>query len=118
MSGCNRIIRNCLFLWLVFSGTALPAMAGDLAALEKTVIARAESDPENAPEYFMAQIERRPAPDSEEQAVYLYGLGVAYERQGDMVEAVDYYRGAELFGHQGAAAALARLGREPFPRPQ
>lgn len=93
-------------------------MADDLAALEKTVTERAASDPETAPDYFMSQIERRPAPDSKEQAVYLYGMGLAYERLGDIVEAVDYYRGAELFGHQGAADALARLNRPPFPGPR
>ena len=91
-------------------------MADDLAALEKTIIERAERDPETAPEYLMSMIERRPAPGSEEQAVYLYGMGLAYERQGDMVEAVEYYRGAELFGHRAAREALVRLGRPPFPR--
>lgn len=96
----------------------MPAMADDLAALEKTVIARAESDPETAPDYFMSMIEQRPAPGSEEQAVYLYGMGLAYERLGDMVEAVDYYRGAELFGNIAAQEALLRLNRPPFKRPQ
>lgn len=118
MSICSPIVKNCLFLTLILSGLPSQVLAADLVALEKTVIARAEKDPMTAPDYFMAQIERRPAPDSEEQAVYLYGLGMAYERLGDMAEAVDYYRGAELFGHKRAAAALARLGREPFPKPQ
>jgi hypothetical protein len=108
--------------WLaVFAGAVMmitPVMAEDLDALEKDVVARAEATPESAPDYFMSQIELRPAPAIEVQAVYLYGMGLAYERQGDMVEAVDYYRGAELFGHKGAAAALARLNRQPFERPR
>lgn len=103
-------------LLAVFLLWTFPAYAGDLAALEKTVIERAESAPETAPDYFMGQISRRPAPDSEEQAVYLYGMGLAYERLGDTVEAVDYYRGAELFGNISARKALARLNRKPFVR--
>ena len=61
---------------------------------------------------------RRRAPGSEEQAVYLYGMGLAYERQGDMIEVVDNYRGAELFGHRAAREALVRLNRPPFERPE
>ncbi len=106
--------------WLVaFVGAVImvtPVMAADLAALEKDVIARAEAAPESAPDYFMRQIELRPVPTIEVQAVYLYGIGLAYERMGDTVEAVDYYRGAELFGHKEAADALVRLGREPFSK--
>lgn len=112
----NAKYGKWLFLFLVLYTVTTPAMADDLAALEKIVIARAESTPESAADYFMSQIELRPAPGIEVQAVYLYGMGLANERLGDMTEAVDYYRGAELFGHKGAAAALARLGREPFPR--
>ncbi len=108
--------------WLVaFVGAVImvtPVMAADLAALEKDVIARAEAAPESAPDYFMAQISRRPAPGSEEQAVYLYGMGLAYERQGDMVEAVDLYRGAEYLGNATARAALVRLDKPPFEPPQ
>lgn len=103
------------FLFLIL--LAFPAYARDLTALEKTVIERAESDPETAPDCFMAQIERRPAPGSEEQAVYLYGMGLAYERQGDMVEAVDMYRGAEYLGNASARAALVRLDKPPFEPP-
>ncbi len=103
------------FLLLIF--LAFPAHAQDLPALEKTVIERAESDPETAPDYFMSMIQRRPAPGSEEQAVYLYGMGLSHERLGDMAEAVDYYRGAELFGNESARKALARLNRPPFRRP-
>ncbi len=110
-------MNNILLIALMGSVfLATPVMAQDLATLEKKVIARAESDPETASDYFMSMIEKRPAPDSETQAVYLYGMGLAHERMGDMVNAVDYYRGAELFGHKGAAASLIRLGREPFPR--
>lgn len=104
------------FLFLIL--LAFPAYAEDLTALEKTVVERSESDPETAPDYFMAQIERCPAPGSEEQAVYLYGMGLAYERLGDMVEAVDLYRGAELFGNSSARAALVRLNRPPFKQPE
>lgn len=111
------MIREALLFALLF---ALPASAkaDDLAALEKTVIERVESAPETAPDYFMSMIENRPAPPSEVQAVYLYGMGLAYERQGNMIDAVDFYRGAELFGHRGAAKALVRLNRPPFPGPR
>ena len=108
--------KTCLVAFVGAVIIVTPVMAADLAALEKDVIARAESAPESAPDYFMSQIELRPAPATEVQAIYLYGMGIAYERMGDMVEAVDYYRGAELFGHKGAAGALVRLSRTPFPK--
>ena len=109
---------RALLLSALLSFISMPAMAEDLAALEKQVVARAASDPETAPDYFMSQIEAMSSPDTEVQAVYLYGMGLAHERMGDMVNAVDYYRGAELFGHQGAADALVRLHRPPFKRPR
>lgn len=114
----TKHIILALFLLLAFCNFLPSASAADLTTLEKEVVALAESEPENAPDYFMQQIELHPAPDIEVQAVYLYGIGLAYERLGDMIEALDHYRGAELFGHQGAAAALTRLNRKPFPRPE
>jgi len=93
-------------------------MAYDLITLEKEVVTLSENSPETAPDYFMGQIESNPAPAIEVQAIYLYGMGLAYEKLGNMTEAVDYYRGAELFDHPGAAAALVRLDRKPFPRRQ
>lgn len=114
----NTKYRRCFCLFLIFVILTAPATARDLHTLEKEVIARAESAPDSAADYFMSQIEQRPAPKIEEQAVYLYGMGLAYEHLGNIAEAVDYYRGAELFDHQGAAEALIRLNRPPFPRPE
>lgn len=106
-------MKGFIILPLAIFALTGPLYAGDLRSLEKSIIERAEHDPESAPDYFMEQIERRPAPDAEKQAVYLYGTGLAYERMGNMVDAIDFYRGAELFGNQAAAEALKRLNMLP-----
>lgn len=99
------MIRILLLLVLI----ATPAIAADLQALEKTVIDRAESDPATAEEYFIRQIEKRPAPSSEEQAVYVLGMGIAAERQGKPADALGYYIGAEALGNKTASTAAQRL---------
>ncbi len=98
----NRI----LFLLLLI---AVPAFAGDLQSLEKTVVQRAERDPATAEEYFIRQIEKRPAPSSEEQAVYVFGMGIAAERQGRLADALDFYIGAAALGSTAAGTAAQRL---------
>lgn len=98
------MIRFFLILFLI----AMPALAADLQSLEKTVIERAEKDPATAEEYFIRQIEKRPAPSSEEQAVYVLGMGIAAERQGKAV-ALDFYLGAEALGNKTASASAQRL---------
>lgn len=99
------MIRFFLILFLI----ATPAIAADLQSLEKAVIERAEKDPATAEEYFIRQIEKRPAPSSEEQAVYVLGMGVAAERQGKVVDALDFYLGAEALGNKMASTAAQRL---------
>jgi len=80
-----------------------------MAALEKAVIERAKKDPATATEYFLSMIERRPSPGSDEQAVYVLGMGIAAEQQGDIMDALDYYLGAEVLGNQTASKAAQRL---------
>lgn len=96
-------------IFLLFLFITVPAIAADLVSLEKSVIERAEKDPATAEEYFIRQIEKRPAPSSEEQAVYVLGMGIAAERQGKVVDALDYYMGAEVLGSKTARAAAQRL---------
>jgi len=85
------------------------AFAPPMAALEKAVIERAKKDPATATEYFLSMIERRPSPGSDEQAVYVLGMGIAAEQQGDIMDALDYYLGAEVLGNQTASKAAQRL---------
>ncbi len=99
------MIRLCILLLLI----AAPAIASDLQSLERTVIERAKKDPATAEEYFIRQIEKRPAPSSEEQAVYVLGMGIAAERQGKRVDALGFYLGAEALGNKTASTAAQRL---------
>lgn len=101
----NKLV--IVFLLLFFAMP--PALAADLEALEKIVIERAEKDPATATEYFLSMIERRPSPGSEEQAVYVLGMGIAAERQGHIVDALDYYLGAEALGNKTASKAAEKL---------
>jgi len=75
--------------------------------LEKSAIARAESEPASADEYFLKKIEAGAA--VEEQAIYLFGMGIAQEKLGNRMEAVNNYLAAEGLGNKSAAAALNRL---------
>ncbi len=99
------MIRILLLLLLI----ATPAIAADLQSLEKTVTERAKRDPATAEEYFIRQIEKRPSPSSEEQAVYVLGMGIAAEQQNNIVDAYHYYRGAEVLGNTTASASAQRL---------
>ncbi len=99
------MIRIFIFLLLI----ATPVIAADLQSLERTVIERAEKDPATAEEYFIRQIEKRTAPSSEEQAIYVLGMGIAAERQGKAVDALDFYLGAEALGNKTASTAAQRL---------
>lgn len=113
----NRI----LFVLLLI---AMPAIAADLQSLEKTVVQRAERDPATAEEYFIRQIEKRPAPSSEEQAVYVFGMGIAAERQGRLADALDFYIGAaqplaaqQLAQRPNVCKASAHFQRNEKPQP-
>lgn len=75
--------------------------------LEKSVIERAESEPETATEYFEAQI--KAGTPVEDQALYAYGMGIAQERLGNRIEAINNYLAAEGLGNESAAKALDRL---------
>lgn len=101
-----------IFLLLLF--ITVPAIAADLALLEKTVIKRAEKDSVTAEEYFIRQIEKQPAPTTEEQAVYVLGMGIAAERQGKVVDALDYYAGAEALGSETARTKALRLQKQGY----
>lgn len=103
------MFRIILFLAIVL--LPVTARAGDLEALEKAVIERAESDPETAEDYFISRIEA--GATYEEQAVYVYGIGVAWEKRGNLVEAIHNYIAAEALGSAAAARALQRLRGKP-----
>ena len=75
--------------------------------LESSVIARARLDPQTAPEYFMSRIEAGATPA--EQAIYMYGTGLAHEKTGHIREAIDDYICADLLGEPRAKLALNRL---------
>lgn len=77
------------------------------SAFERKVIERAYSEPATAPEYFMHQIEN--GATVYEQAVYMYGTGLAHEKLGNKAEAFDDYLSAEALGYNKAAEALERL---------
>lgn len=87
-----------------------PAMAGDLQTLEKEVVAFAEEHPDQAYKKFMTGIEG--GASTEEQAIYLYGIGLANEKLGNIEEAVNDYIGAEILGFEKASDALKRLGKQ------
>ena len=88
---------------------ALVLIAGCTAAnpLESNVIARAHLDPQAAPEYFMSRIEAGATPA--EQAIYMYGTGLAHEKTGHFRQAIDDYICADLLGEPRAKLALNRL---------
>lgn len=75
--------------------------------LEETVVRRAQKDPITAYEYFLEQIEAGATP--EEQAIYLYGMGVANERKGNVAEAINDYMAADILGNESASRDLIRL---------
>lgn len=77
------------------------------SALERRVVERAYSEPATAPEYFMHQIES--GATVYEQAVYMYGTGLAHEKLGNKAEAFDDYLSAEALGYDKAAKALQRF---------
>ncbi len=79
-------------------------------AFERSVVQRANQDPATAPEYFMQQIES--GASTEEQAVYLYGIGLANENLGNVEEAVNDYLGAEILGYAPATEALQRARKK------
>jgi hypothetical protein len=91
----------------IFIMICSPAMAGDLQTLEKEVTAFAEEHPDQAYEKFMTEIES--GASTEEQAVYLYGIGLANEKLGNLEDAMNDYLGAEILGYTPATQALQRV---------
>ena len=94
-------------LAVVFIMICYPVMAGDLQTLEKEVTAFAEEHPDQAYEKFMSGIES--GASTEEQAIYLYGIGLANEKLGNLEDAVNDYMGAEILGYSPATEALQRV---------
>jgi hypothetical protein len=85
-------------------------LAGETESLEQAVIEHAEGKPDTAYDYFLEKIEG--GASVEEQAVYLYGMGLANEKAGNISEAINDYLGAEILGSKRASEALDRLGVE------
>ena len=95
----------CSLLLLIVAFIAIDKVS----PLEKSVIQRAKTDPETAPEYFMGLIESHPVPSVEDQAVYMFGIGMAHEEQGNLQEALNDYLSAEALGNNSASRAAKRL---------
>ena len=101
---------NRYFILLIsFFLSACSALAcGDPPSkLEQAVMQRAKADPVGAPEYFLQRIESGATP--EEQAVYLYGMGLAHQIQGDTNEARNDYLSAGILGNSRAKCGLMEL---------
>ena len=77
------------------------------AKLEKSVVERAIKEPKKAQDFFMEKIEG--GATVEEQAIYMYGIAVAREKEGDITEAINDYLVAEGLGNKSATVALDRL---------
>ncbi len=92
----------CVLLILLSACAPTP-----IEELEKLVVKRAQEKPETAENYFIEQIES--GATYEEQAVYVYGMGVASETQGNIAEAINNYIAAEALGSAAASRALQRL---------
>jgi len=101
----KAILLICLFLFPI-----TPSYSESLSDLEHAVSKRAEDNPASAYEYFLEQIET--SADPEEQAVYLYGMGLAREHQDNFGEAVNDYLAAEALGNKSAIHALKRLQKQ------
>ncbi len=86
---------------------AFPAIAADLQTLEQEIISFAQRNPDQAYDKFIKEIEN--GANIEEQAIYLYGMGVAHEKLGNIGGAVNDYLSAEVLGYERAAKALKRL---------
>lgn len=96
--------------WKTFLFMALCSVssyAWDMTDFEKSVKLRAENEPGTAYDYFLEKIEG--GATVEEQAVYLYGMGIAHEKQGNIEEAVNDYLSAEALGYYKATKELKRL---------
>ena len=98
----KAILLTCLFLLPI-----TPSYSEGLSDLESAVIIRAQNNPSSAYEYFLEQIET--GATSAEQAVYLYGMGLARERQNNFSEALNDYLAAEALGNKSAAQAVKQL---------
>lgn len=104
----------CMFLF------AVPVMAQDLSSLETGVIQYANRFPDSAYDHFMEKIES--GATTPEQAVYLYGVGIAHEKLGNTDEAINDYLSAEILGYDRANKDLQRLraaksGHKKSPKP-
>lgn len=99
-------MRKFIILFAAMSFIAGCAQ-GAVTPLEKSVVARAESEPATAEKYFLERIEDHAT--VEEQAIYLYGMGIAQEKLGNRLEAINNYLAAEGLGNESAHTALNRL---------
>ncbi len=95
------------FLIPLLSITACTDNSVSSAKLEKSVVERAIKEPKNAQDFFMEKIEG--GATVEEQAIYMYGIAVAREKEGGITEAINDYLVAEELGNKSAAEALDRL---------
>jgi len=100
-------MRKVILLTSLFLLPITPSYSEGLTDLESAVIIRAQNNPSSAYEYFLEQIEAVATPA--EQAVYLYGMGLARERQKNFSEALNDYLAAEALGNKSAAQAVKRL---------
>jgi hypothetical protein len=100
-------MRKSILLICFFLLPITPSYSESLCDLESAVIIRAQNNPSSAYEYFLEQIEDGATPA--EQAVYLYGMGLAREQQNNFSEALNDHLAAEALGNKTAAQAVKRL---------
>lgn len=100
-------MRKATLLICLFLLPITPSYSESLSGLESAVIIRAQSNPASTYEYFLEQIEAGATPT--EQAVYLYGMGLAREQQSNLSEALNDYLAAEALGNESAGKAVKRL---------
>ncbi len=103
-------MRKILIHFLLFLIFTTPSFANDISSLERSVIERSNNNPDTAYEYFLEKIEVRANP--EEQAVYLYGMGLINETKGNVSGAINDYMAAEILGNERAKHALIRLRKK------
>lgn len=100
-------MKRFLLIFLSAALFTVTACAEGTTKFEKSVIERAESEPKTAYNYFLGKIES--GATVEEQAVYLYGMGIAHEKQGNIAEAINDYLSSDALGFEKATEALKRL---------
>ncbi|MCB9964493.1 MAG: hypothetical protein H6855_00215 [Rhodospirillales bacterium] len=100
-------MMRLFFLVTIVCLISTAVKAKDFETLKQEVIKYAQTQPEQAYEHFMRKIED--GATVPEQALYLYGMGIAHEKLGKQQEALDDYLSAEILGYKPAKTAVEKL---------